>query len=478
MLGSLRNRLILSHTLPLLIIVPLIGLALIYFLETRVVLANLARQLRGQAVLVAELAAEHPAVWTDPDEAEGFVGHLNPLFSARLTLLEPDGSVVAASDPIEMASPEWPPQPTELALVRDGEESIEIDYSLTLQSESIDVMVPAHGANGEVVGIVRLNDEFGQVYERVFRLRSLTFSVLGVGLITGIALGGLLALVLERPLIQMTDALYRLASGHQIELLEEYGPEGTRLLLQSFNNLVTRLRNLEEARHHLLANLVHELGRPLGALGAAIHTLSGRAGADPELRQELLTGMKGEVQRLQRLLDDLAALHNRVLGPLELDRQPTDLDEWLRTVLVPWREAAQQKGLRWQTSLPPDLPSLSIDRDRLGQALGNLLSNAIKYTPAGGEVSVTATVEEETLGVQVSDTGPGIPEELQARIFEPFYRGQVDRRFPQGMGLGLTIARDVVTAHGGSMELQSVPGEGSCFTLWLPLDSARGGVGG
>jgi signal transduction histidine kinase len=105
----------------------------------------------------------------------------------------------------------------------------------------------------------------------------------------------------------------------------------------------------------------------------------------------------------------------------------------------------------------------------LGQALGNLLSNAIKYTPPGATVSVDAGVDGEMFWIQVGDTGPGIAPEEQARIFDPFYRSQPGQRFPQGMGLGLSIARDVVVAHGGRLELDSAPGLGSRFTVYLPL---------
>ena len=97
------------------------------------------------------------------------------------------------------------------------------------------------------------------------------------------------------------------------------------------------------------------------------------------------------------------------------------------------------------------------------------MSNAVKYTPAGGEVAISAGVEDANVWIRVRDTGIGIPSEEQARIFEPFYRGTTGRRFPQGMGLGLSIARDLLAAHGGRIEVESTPGVGSTFTLWLPM---------
>ena len=142
---------------------------------------------------------------------------------------------------------------------------------------------------------------------------------------------------------------------------------------------------------------------------------------------------------------------------------------WLTRSLSSWREAARAKELHWQATVPEDLPTLEVDPDRLGQALGNLLSNAVKYTPAKGSVSVTARVEKDAVWIRVSDTGPGIAAEEHERVFAPFYRSPKDSRFQQGMGLGLSIARSLVAAHGGWLELQSTPGTGSQFTIWLPV---------
>ncbi|HBY93724.1 MAG TPA: hypothetical protein DEP84_07100 [Chloroflexi bacterium] len=468
MLRTLRNRLIASHVFLLLITIAVTGIALVYVLETQVLLVNLAKQLAGQAVLVAEIAREEPAVWSDSAQAQTFVNRVAPLFPAQLMLLDAAGRVLASSDPADANSVG---QRLELLGLNDalrGQNHVRVAYSQNLQAEIADIMVPVRGPAGRIVGVVRLTDQLGTVYERFLRLRTLIVAVLAVGLVLGGVVGWRLAVTLERPIRRVTQAVYQLAGGHQQMPLPEQGPDETRLLARAFNVLVERLRNLESARQQLLANLVHELGRPLGALNSAIQALSAGADADATLRWELLAGMGAEIQRLQRLLDDLAQLHGRVLGPLELARRPTALSEWLPEVLGPWREAAHQKGLEWQVTIPPTLPTVAIDPDRLAQAVGNLLSNAVKYTRPGGTVTVAAGAEAGAIWVRVSDTGPGIPPDEQVRIFDPFYRGPPDRRFPEGMGLGLAIARDLVIAHGGRLEVDSTPGRGSEFALWLP----------
>ncbi|MCJ7735839.1 MAG: HAMP domain-containing histidine kinase, partial [Anaerolineae bacterium] len=171
---------------------------------------------------------------------------------------------------------------------------------------------------------------------------------------------------------------------------------------------------------------------------------------------------------IQRLLDDITHLYDQTLGSLEVERKPVALHSWLGNVLGPWREAARDQRLSWHVDLPDDLPVVEIDSDRLAQALENVTSNAVKYTPSGGTVTVTAGMDAGQVWIRVSDNGPGITSEEQERILTPFYRGSAGKRFPQGMGLGLSIARDLVAAHNGRIELESAPGTGSVFTICIP----------
>jgi signal transduction histidine kinase len=220
----------------------------------------------------------------------------------------------------------------------------------------------------------------------------------------------------------VSTAVVEIAQGQRIDPIPVEGPEEIRQLSASVNTLAQRLRELEDTRRRLLANLVHEIGRPLGALRSAIHALRGGASNDPEIRDELLSGMEEEVKRMQPLLDDLAQLHGQVLGTLELDRQSIDLSNWLPSILFPWRAAALDKGLEWHATIPDDLPTIDVDPDRLAQAIGNLLSNAIKYTSEEGKVRVTAGASEHDTWIEVDDTGPGIVLSEQEQVFEPFYR--------------------------------------------------------
>ncbi|MGD8737937.1 MAG: ATP-binding protein [Anaerolineae bacterium] len=471
MLRTLRSRFVLSHVLPLAIIIPVMGIALIYVLETQVLLDVLSQELEGQALLAAKIAASRPEIWQEPEQAQAFVAKVGTDVGTPVMLLDAQGHLLASTEPGDAERLDHTIQLAGWATALAGETSVRTVYSQQMQQEIVDVLVPIMDQEMQVAGVVRLSHRLTNVYEQFLRQRYLVGGILLAGLLLGSVVGWVLALNLERPLRDVTQAACQLASGEQLAPLPERGPVEIQNLLHSMNVLVQRLLSLEQARRQLLSNLVHELGRPLGAFRSATQALMGRSGEDPALRQELLAGMDAEVDHLGRLLDDLAGLHDQVLGALELNQQPTALSEWLTHTLPPWREAAQAKGLAWKAAIPPDLPTLDLDPDRLAQVLGNLLSNAIKYTPQGGTVSLAAGAGVEEVWIRVSDTGPGISPDEQARIFAPFYRSQLDRRFPQGMGLGLSIASSLTAAHGGRLELDSTPGRGSHFTIRLPLRS-------
>lgn len=473
MLNTLRQRLILSHILPLLVIIPIVGIALIYTLETTVLLPDLATELTSQARLVGELAKDRSDIWSNPGLAEAFVNDMNSHFTARVMLLDPAGRLLASSDPADVGRLnevlDWPTLPDVLV----GRANTRITYSPGLQRDIVDVWLPVKRDNGQVEGVVRLSHRVLTVREQFVHLRFIIAGILVGGLLLGTGVALLLATELERPLRGAIRALVRLSTDRNPKLLPEQGPEELRLLARTINTFVKRLTDLEQNRRQLLSNLVHELGRPLGSLNSALYVLLGRKGQDDaSLRHELLLAMKDEITRLGRLVDDLAQLQGQLVGTMALKPQPLALSVWLPRALAPWREAARQKKLTWEEMISSDLPPVEADPDRLAQVVGNLVSNAIKYTPRGGTVAIKTNLDEDTVSIKVSDTGVGIAPEDQAQIFTPFHRLTQDGDYQPGMGLGLSIARDLVVAHAGRLEVDSAPGGGSHFIITLPIRSA------
>jgi signal transduction histidine kinase len=421
------------------------------------------KDLAADAALMAEITRNQPIFWQDSQAARALVNGVTPYLSGRVSLLTLDGHLLASGDQADAATGNQVVELPDLAEVGQGD-------TVQLQSGTLaEVFTPVFDLAGQPIGIIRMTTHVVTVSYEVYQLRYLLGTILLIGVLAGVGLGSYLAFNINRPIQQVTGSIQALAQGDWQAHVEEKGPEEMRRLAATVNGLVDQLTSLENARRQLLANLVHELGRPLGAIRSAIQALLHGATRDSQLSGDLLTGMDEETLRLQHLLDDLAGLHDQALGTLELERSRVQVNDWLASSLSPWEAAARQKGLRWSTEIAPDLPRATMDPDRMAQALGNILSNAIKFTPAGGQVSITAKAAANLLSIEVADTGPGIPPEEQQKIFQPFYRVRQGHRIVEGMGLGLSIARDIVTAHGGEIRLQSTPEPGSRFTLQIPL---------
>ncbi len=470
MFRTLRQRLIWSQIIPLLIALPLIGVLLVYSLEGQFLIPQLANNLVNNARLLAEISSAEFELWGDPVLFESLISrvHIDP--NIQVMFLNNDGALLYSTDindlPLKNRVLDLPGVTKALT----GNETALTNYSLlNLSNVVVDVYEPVTDTARHVIGIVRLTYRIGSLYQIFDQLRCQILIVLVIGLVLSVLIGTWLAIGISRPVREVTEAIYSLATEQRRDPIQERGPEEIRSQARAVNFLVEQLHSLETSRRQLLANIVHELGRPLGALRAAIHALGQGAAEDSNLLNDLQRGMDQETSRLQYLLDELANLYDKSMGGLELDRKPVQLTGWLRSVLIPWKAAAEEKRIQWQEEIPESLPSISIDSVRMAQVVGNLLSNAIKYTSAGGAIKVAASTDEKYFWFKVNDTGAGVLAEEREKIFLPFYRGDTGRRIKQGMGLGLTIARDLITAHGGELTVESTPGQGSEFVLKLPL---------
>jgi two-component system sensor histidine kinase BaeS len=388
---TLRGRLILSHILPLLLVVPLVGVALIYILETQVLLNDLESDLVQEGAETASMASSQPVIWSDQAEAQRFVTLYSVRAQSQVMLFDANGNLLASSEPTPVGAGYPRPDLTSLETALAGQRYMDVRYSTTLQAEVVHVLMPVIGPDRQVMGVVQMTQQLANLRSQFTRVRYAIVGALAVALALGVLIGLVLALGLGRSLRQVTNGIYGVANGRRwVPLPEsERDPEEIRLLLRAFNTLIERLRLLEESRRQLLANLVHELGRPLGSIQSALQALLGGADEDVGLRHELLEGMDDQVQRLRPLVDSLTDLYGQVLGTLELKREPVPLADWLPRTVTPWRQAAHDKGLQWETDIPGTLPVVEIDPDRMAQVLGNLLSNAIKYTHEG-TISVNA----------------------------------------------------------------------------------------
>lgn len=480
---SLRWRVIQSHLLPILIVVPLLGLATFWLLRLQNSVATVESgvqqqmaRMQEQAQIMAQAAGQLDTLLDDPRAAEDFLSAFN-LELTSVTLLDSGGRIVASTDTAQRPRIGQPDSAPEVAGVLEGQGAVQISVTGDTGRRLAELAIPVLGDDRSVQGVLLLSQEIEAVQTQVTNLSTLLLVIVVALLVLGVLLGLLLALRMSRSLEQVTGAIEGIARGETPATFPEHDVVEVDALYQSVNTLTERLHTLEDARRRLLANLVHELGRPLGSIRAALHALRKGAVEDHALRDELLSGINMQVEQMQPLLENLTQLHGQVLGSLELKRTPTPLSPWITQVLSLWREAANEKRIVWKSDIPLTLPTAAIDAEQMARALGNLLSNAVKFTPPGGRINITAQEcppdapgEPARIAITVADSGPGIRPADQARIFEPFQRGAGDRRFPQGVGLGLSIARDIAHAHGGEITLETAPAKGSKFILDFPVE--------
>jgi two-component system, OmpR family, sensor histidine kinase BaeS len=464
---TFRGRLLISHLLPILLLVPLVGLALIYLLENQLILPIVANEMVNQGVLVERLTRDQPNVWISPSDAQALLDSVDFRRPSRIGLLGPNHVLLATSRPDDRALVGTTisnlPDPSSLV------DSWWVVAPRNLPAEQIlDVLIPVKDLNGQTIGLIRIYRRLTDIEQSFTTMRLLVLGVLLVGLLITGAIAVFLSASVSRPLKIFTQTITQSPlEGQAQHLPEEEGSEFTDLA-HAYNRLQERRQELEETRQEMLAGLIHEIGRPLGSLRTALHALQVGAINDPAFRIELINGMAERIDRMGRLLEDLALTY-RGLEPQEIHIKTILVNEWLATLTPLWAESAQEKKMSWEVITPSDPATILTDPDRLAQVLSNLVSNAIKFTPPGGKVTLEIRLVENKISFLVSDTGIGIPLEAQHHLFVPFYRFiQPSWKVP-GLGLGLSIAKSITESLGGQISFNSIPDKGSIFTITFPL---------
>ena len=230
---------------------------------------------------------------------------------------------------------------------------------------------------------------------------------------------------------------------------------------------VTLLLQNDEIKKDLFSTISHQLKTPLTSIRMALHLLlEENVGSLNEKQADLLVSARDESDRLNGIIEDLLDIRRLEAGSVRLDLAAVSPYQLARDATGPFSRQARDKGIRLEIDLAADLPDVRADRSRILYVFANLISNAIKYSPVGGVVRLTAKMEGDKILFSIADNGCGIPQQYQKRIFEKFFRvpGQ---NADGGVGLGLSIAKEIVTAHGGQITFASVEGQGATFTFSL-----------
>ncbi len=290
-----------------------------------------------------------------------------------------------------------------------------------------------------------------------------------LAMIVALVLTFVLSRRISTPVQSLAVTARRLGEGDfsQRAQIRDQGEMGE--LAQAFNSMAGNLERADRLRRNLIADTAHELRSPLYNIRGYVEAIQDGV-AEPD--EKIIGSINEEVVLLCRLLDDLRELAQAESGELKLSYHSENVTELVNHTLTIMQPKAKAKEILLSVYIPEALPPVRADSQRIVQVLRNLLENAIVHTPKGGSVAITARQQVELAEISVSDNGEGIPADDLTYIFERFYRVDKSRtRATGGSGLGLTIAKYLIEAHGGKIWVQSELGKGSCFSFTLPVSN-------
>ncbi|HEY6103511.1 MAG TPA: ATP-binding protein [bacterium] len=288
--------------------------------------------------------------------------------------------------------------------------------------------------------------------------------IVAMGISTVVGL--LLARSIAGPVQEMQRVAGSLARGRLSERVPLRTQDELGDLARALNSMAGELERLDASRRAFVADASHELRTPVANLVVAVEALKATVGKDASITQAVVQDLEREAHRLRELVERLLDLSQAESGQLAVSLEPVAVGPLAERAVLPFRAQATAAGVEIEVVIPPRLPMVEVDAIRAEQVLANLLGNAVKFTPPGGRVVVEAAERGAQVVIEVSDTGPGVPEEERANIFDRFYK--VDKARPAGRGgagLGLAIAKRLVDAQGGSIEVRNREGGGAVFSV-------------
>ena len=366
---------------------------------------------------------------------------------------------------------------TNRLLVADREGKVVLDSSGEMQGEMLSASMLYRGIplfnpdSGDFIGtvIVAAGPTYYTAHQWAF-LRGVSLSLIASGLLAGVVallVGVVLARRITAPVTALTEASRHLASGDHSVRLPVHSDDELGQMSAAFNRMADELSRQRELRNRLVHAVAHELGTPLSVIQLEVEAMEDGM----QSPQAAAQAVRREIALLRGLVDDLALLAETDAGTLQIAPKPMDALRLVQEARERWLPQAEAGGLRLEI-VPPagPLPPVLADPMRIGQVLGNLLANAMRHTPPGGRITIRLLPGQEEVSILVEDTGEGVADEDLPHIFEAFYRADRSRsRRTGGHGLGLSIVRQVVEAHGGRVWVESRLGEGSLFGFTLPL---------
>jgi signal transduction histidine kinase len=457
---SIRSRLLLSH----------IAVALIAAVAASVYLFVSFMRLQGdysEHALLSSAYALADAVETDFGTPHGrvLVEHamreLAQEEKAQFAVMDMGGTVVSSTASAIHSGSRLPL----MEGVRNGKPHVYRPEADSPDQERIIVDVPLE-RDDAVIGVVRawiLEKDYQSSLSPIKRVTG--FALAGV-IALSVGLSLLLAYALISPIKRMRRLSRRIAQGDFRIRMDKLSGDELGELATDLNTMAARLQDLENSRRDFFGNVSHELRSPVSNIRITSEVLQRRAERLGDDSAKLFQTVITETERLETMINELIELAAIKSGALVLNKEAFNLEALTDELMLGISPRAQQKQQTVEVLVDPDMIIVA-DRDRIARAISNLLDNAVKFTPVAGRITLSARRESGHVVIEISDTGEGIAPEDLPKVFERFYRADKARRRDGGSGIGLAIAKNVVEAHGGTIDVESKEGQGSTFRISL-----------
>ncbi len=336
--------------------------------------------------------------------------------------------------------------------------------------EQVLMILPVYRtSNSRVGGAVVMSFSLGEVYKMYDNIRNILWTMLLCLAVIIIIFAAMYSGKVVRPVNEITGQVRKITEGDFSEKMDISGYQEVENLSYEFNHMLSDLQNLEESRQEFVSNVSHELKTPITSMKVLAESLTGQEGLPIELYQEFMGDIGNELERMNQIINDLLSLVKMDRSAAQVSISEVNVNEFVERILKQLQPIADKRNIDivFENVRPV---SAQIDEVKLGMAFRNLIENAIKYNYDDGWVRVSLNADHKFFYLKVSDSGEGIPEELQDHIFERFYRVDKARaRETGGSGLGLAITKNAIHLHKGSIKVHSVEQQGTTFNVRIPL---------